>query len=130
MNLGTQLNSVYSLLQLWISAHSCRRSSDMHHRKHMSCGRYPASPFVRWLNLQKTYRKAATHYCCVTSPWTQRENCSSVVGHVCFGHCLAMDLHVTCHNSMQKLVIILCQIIYRSLLSTVSTNIALCAGII
>jgi hypothetical protein len=67
-----------------------RCSIDTHHRKHMSCVRYPASILARWLDLKETRHVTSTH-CCVTSPLTQRKHCSVLLA-AC---CLAMDLHIT-----------------------------------
>jgi hypothetical protein len=39
----------------------------MHHRKHMSCGRYPAILLVYWLDLQNTHHVTTKHCCGVTS---------------------------------------------------------------
>jgi hypothetical protein len=66
----------------------------------MSRCRYPASPMACWLDLQKLRHVTAT-YCSVASLRIQRNHCFSIVGRVCFGRCLVMDLHVTilkCRN--------------------------------
>jgi hypothetical protein len=63
------------LLQLRNSAHLYRWSTDTHHRKHMSCARYPASPLARWLDQQKTHHVTATRLvnwspdCCLATTY-------------------------------------------------------------
>jgi hypothetical protein len=36
----------------------------------------------------------------VQAMWTQRKHCCCIVGSVCCGHCLAMDLHVTVYSQI------------------------------
>jgi hypothetical protein len=76
------------LLLLRNSVHLCRCSMDTHHRKHMLCVRYPASPLALWLNLQKIRHMTSTH-CCVMSPQTQRKHCSPIVCCMCVCVCVA-----------------------------------------
>jgi hypothetical protein len=73
--------------------HTYIDAAHTHHRKHMSRVRYPASPLVSWLELQKT----------VTWPlsivvWRHRGP-KALLQHcwprVCCGRCLAIDLHVS-----------------------------------
>jgi hypothetical protein len=91
------IHSSSLLLQIQNSAHLCRCSMDLHHRKHLSRDCYPASPLACWLDLQKTHHVIAKHCCCdattrVQATRTQIKHHSSTV---CCGQHLAMDLHVT-----------------------------------
>jgi hypothetical protein len=46
------------------SAHLCRRTTDMYHRKHMSHDGYPASPLARWLLPTENTCHVTATYCC------------------------------------------------------------------
>jgi hypothetical protein len=86
---------------------NCR--TDTHHRKHMSCDRYAASPLACWLlpsnslrmNLQKTLHVTTT-LCCVTSLRKRklrghRENTVVVLLATCVLRALPSN-GFTCHN--------------------------------
>jgi hypothetical protein len=68
------------------------------YRKHIS---YDCSPLALWLDLQKTHVTWLLstvmwhHWSCISYMDTKKTLFQYCLPHVCCGHCLAMDLHVT-----------------------------------
>jgi hypothetical protein len=110
-----QLLKLTACLLLWNSVQLYIRkcSMDVHHRKHMSCNRYPASPLAyikhksrdccagsplaHWLDLQKTWHVTTSH-CCVAH-CRHKENNAPVLLATCVLQASPSN-GFTCHNNI------------------------------